>query len=356
MKKLNMAIMGAGHIAEKMALTMSRMKRVQCYAVASRTQEKADAFAQKFGFKRAYGSYEALVQDGMVDLVYIATPHSHHYVCAKMCVEYGKSILCEKPFMVNAGQTEEILRLAKEHHVLAAEAIWTRYMPMVTMIRSVLNSGIIGRPSVLTANLGYQLEHVQRLTDPALAGGALLDVGLYTIHFASMIFGDDIEKVEASCVYTETGVDATDSVSLHYRDGRMAVLCSTMKGISDRKGIIYGSKGYIVVENINNFETVTAYDNENKKLVHLKRPKQITGFEYEVQACMDALAKGCIECVQMPHEEILRIMRVMDECRRQLHIRYPFEEENNKDNMGEGIIEAPTSSVMDGQSIISQNE
>lgn len=326
MKKLRMAILGAGHIAEKMALTMNRMKNVQCYAVASREATKADAFARKFGFKKAYGSYEELVQDENVELVYIATPHSYHYTCAKLCVEHNKSILCEKPFMVNAYQAEEILNLAKEQHVLAAEAIWTRYMPMVMMIRSVLQSGIIGTPSVLTANLGYQLEHVKRLTDPALAGGALLDVGVYTIHFASMLFGNEIQKVEASCIYTDTGVDASNSVTLQYKDGKMAVLCSTMRGISDKKGIIYGSKGYMVIENINNFESVTAYDHENKKLVYLKRPRQITGFEYEVQACMDALAQGSYECVQMPHEEILRMMCLLDECRRKMEIVYPCEE------------------------------
>jgi len=193
------------------------------------------------------------------------------------------------------------------------------------MIRGILQSGIIGTPTSLTANLGYQIEHVQRLTDPALAGGALLDVGVYTINFASMMFGDDIEKIDSSCLYTDTGVDASNSVTLHYKGGRMAVLCSTMRGVSDRKGIIYGSKGYVVVENINNFEMVTAYSPDNKKLVQLKRPKQITGFEYQVQACLDAIDQKAIECPQMPHAEIVKMLQIMDECRRQWGISYPCE-------------------------------
>lgn len=326
MKKHKMAILGAGHIAEKMAETMRAMKKVQCYAVASRDIKKAEQFAKKFGFKKAYGSYEELVQDEKVELVYIATPHSHHYACAMLCLTHGKPVLCEKAFTVNAAQARELLSVSKEKQVFVAEAIWTRYMPMVAMIREVLQSGLIGTPSVLTANLGYQIEHVQRLTNPALAGGALLDVGVYTLNFASMMFGDEIEKVESSCIYTDTGVDASNSVTLHYKDGKMAVLCSTMRGVSDRKGIIYGSKGYIVVENINNFESVTAYNQQNQKLIRLKRPKQITGFEYEVQACFTALEQGKIECEQMPHAKIIQMMELMDTCRRQWGVQYPCEE------------------------------
>ncbi len=325
MKKRRMAILGAGNIAEQMARTMQGMRNVQCYAVASRDIKKAERFAKKFGFKKAYGSYEELVKDEKVELIYVATPHSHHYACAMLCLQNHKPVLCEKAFTVNAVQAQELIRVARERNVLLAEAMWTRYMPMVDMIRGILQSGIIGTPTVLTANLGYQIDHVQRLTDPALAGGALLDVGVYTINFASMMFGDNIEKIDASCIYTDTGVDASNSITLHYKDGRMAVLCSTMRGVSDRKGIIYGSKGYAVVENINNFEMVTAYNGDNKKLVQLKRPKQITGFEYQVQACIDALDKGAVECPQMPHAEIIKMMQIMDECRRQWGINYPCE-------------------------------
>lgn len=339
MKKHRMAIMGAGHIAEKMAQTMRALKSVRCYAVASRDIKKAEVFAKKFGFQKAYGSYEELVRDEKVELIYIATPHSHHYACAMLCLQNGKAVLCEKAFTVNAAQAEELLRIAREKKLLVAEAMWTRYMPMVGMMREVLQSGIIGTPTVLTANLGYQLEDKQRVTDPALAGGALLDVGIYTLNFASMMFGDDIVKVESTCTYTDSGVDATNSVTLHYRDGRMAVLCSTMRGVSDRKGIIYGSKGYLIVENINNFESVTAYDRNNKKLIRLKAPRQITGFEYEVQACVKALEQGKNECEQMPHARILTMMRLMDECRMQWGLQYPCE------SIGTADKEQPTENV-----------
>lgn len=324
-KQWKMAILGAGNIARTMARTMMAMPNVECYAVASRELKKAQEFAVQFGFEKAYGSYEELVSDAAVELIYIATPHSHHYACAKLCLLNDKPILCEKAFMVNAAQTREILRISKERNVLTAEAIWTRYMPMVKTIRGILADGLIGKPSVLTGNLGYQIADKERLVNPALAGGALLDVGVYALNFASMFFGDEIENILSSCVRTDTGVDASNATTLHYRDGRMAVLTSTMCGISDRKGIIYGSKGFLIIENINNFESVSVYDADRNRILIEERPEQITGFEYEVQACISALERGSIQVDDMPHDEIIRMMEWMDECRRQWDIRYPCE-------------------------------
>lgn len=324
-KQWKMAILGAGNIARTMARTMAAMPNVECYAVASRELKKAQEFAGQFGFEKAYGSYEELVNDAAVELIYIATPHSHHYACAKLCLLNDKPILCEKAFMVNAAQAREILQISKERNVLTAEAIWTRYMPMVETIRGILADGMIGKPSVLTGNLGYQIADKERLVNPALAGGALLDVGVYALNFASMFFGDEIENIVSSCTRTDTGVDASNEVTLRYRDGRMAVLTSTMCGISDRKGIIYGSKGFLIIENINNFESVSVYDADRNRILIKECPEQITGFEYEVQACISALEKGSIQVDDMQHDEIIRMMEWMDECRRQWDIRYPCE-------------------------------
>lgn len=324
-KQWKMAILGAGNIARTMARTMAVMPNVECYAVASRELKRAQEFAVQFGFEKAYGSYEELAGDAAVELIYIATPHSHHYTCAKLCLLNDKPILCEKAFMVNAAQTREILRISKERNLLAAEAIWTRYMPMVKTIRGILADGMIGKPTVLTGNLGYQIADKERLVNPALAGGALLDVGVYALNFASMFFGDEIENIVSSCARTDTGVDASNEVTLHYRDGRMAVLTSTMCGISDRKGIIYGSKGFLIIENINNFESVSVYGADRNRILIKERPEQITGFEYEVQACISALERGSIQADGMRHDEIIRMMEWMDECRRQWDIRYPCE-------------------------------
>lgn len=326
MKKLRMAILGSGNIANTMANTIINMENIEPYAVASRDYEKASAFAKKYGFLKTYGSYEELVQDNNVELIYIATPHSHHFEHAKLCILNGKPVICEKAFTANAKQAEELLALAEDKGVFITEAIWTRYMPMVATIREVMNSGVIGTPTYLTGNLGYYIEHVPRLLDPALAGGALLDVGVYTLNFAAMMFGNNVKKISTSCTYTSTGVDASNAIMIEFEDGKVANLSSTMRGCSDRKGIIYGTEGYLVIENINNFESVKAFSSEHKELVSLERPDQITGFEYEVQACVDALEKGTLECEAMPHKEIIRIMKMMDDIRASWGVKYPFED------------------------------
>lgn len=325
LKKYNIGIMGTGKIAGIMAGTIKKMKNVKLYAVASREQVKADVFSNKYGCKKAYGSYEELAMDKKVDLIYIATPHSEHFENARLCIENGKPVLCEKAFTANAKQAELLLKLAEEKNVFITEAIWTRYMPMMTTIQQVLGSGVIGELKTLTANLGYVIDQKPRLQDPALAGGALLDVGIYTLNFAAMLFGNNYERIESSCSYTQTGVDEQNSITIYYHDGKMAQLNSSMVSLSDRKGIIHGTKGFAIVENINNFESITVYDTEYKKVASYKRPKQITGYEYEVEACLKALSDKELECPQMPHSETIRMMKIMDELRKEWGIVYPFE-------------------------------
>lgn len=328
--KLNVAIMGTGSIACTMAETLGKMRNVKCYAVASRTLERAETFAKEYGFKKSYGSYEAMVQDKNVDLVYIATPHSEHYANAMLCLKNNKPVLCEKAFTANAAQAKELFAYAAEKKVFIAEAIWTRYMPMLDTIKEVLASGSIGKPVMLTANLGYPISKVPRLTEPELAGGALLDVGVYPLNFAAMVFGTDIEKIQSVCTYTESGVDKQESMTLIYKDGKTAVLSATMLAMTDRQGIIYGTEGYMVVENINNFESVTVYNINREKTNVFKRPKQISGYEYEVEACAKALKAGWIQCPEMPHEESLKMMEWMDSIRAQWGLVYPFEKTQNE--------------------------
>lgn len=322
---MKIGILGPGNIAEKMAYTINHMKDAQCYAVASRDLECAKAFAEKFDIPKAYGSYEELAKDPDVELIYIAVPHSHHYMYMKMCLEHGKPVLCEKAFTANAAQAKEILELSKEKGVFVGEAIWTRYMPSRKIIDDAIAAGKIGEVNFVTANLGYNIQHVRRLTDPELAGGALLDVGIYPLSFIAMILGDEVASVTSSCVKTETGVDAQNAIVLTYKNGKMAIAHSGMLGPTEQFGIVYGSKGYLVAENINNVDRVWIYDNERKLVEAIDMPEQITGFEDEVRASMAAIREGKIECEQMPHSEILRMMEQMDSLREAWGIRYPFE-------------------------------
>ncbi len=181
---------------------------------------------------------------------------------------------------------------------------------------------------MLTANLSYIIDWKDRIKKPELAGGALLDIGIYTLNFASMVFGDDIETITGTAAFNEYGLDMQENITIVYRDGRMAALSSSARSISDRRGIIYGDKGYIETENINNCEEIRVFDTERKLVAAYETPKQITGYEYEVEACVRAIEHGELECPEMPHEETLQMLRWMDELRRQWGIIYPMEQES----------------------------
>ncbi|WP_455714354.1 Gfo/Idh/MocA family protein [Anaerosporobacter sp.] len=326
---MKIGILGAGNIAQTMANTISKMDGIVSYAVASRDFEKANAFATKNGFAKAYGSYEDLVSDKEVELIYIATPHSHHYEHAKLCIEHGKPVLCEKAFTANANQAKEILSLAKEKKVFITEAIWTRYMPSRERIQSIIESGIIGEVTSVTANLGYVINHKKRLVDPVLAGGALLDLGVYPINFAFMVLGSDYSEVSSTAIVTDSGVDSMNSITLSYGDGKMATLHSTFHARTNRMGVISGTDGYMEVQNINNCEEIRVYDLKDELIKKETFKDQITGYEYEVKECVEALKNGHLECEQMPHAETIKIMELMDSLRKQWGVIYPWDETDN---------------------------
>ncbi len=326
MSQINIAILGAGHIAGSMAKAIKGLQgEVKAYAVASRSRERAEAFAAEWNFEKAYGSYEELVQDPEVDLIYVATPHSHHYEHAKLCLEHDKAVLVEKAFTANAVQAEELVRLARQRKVFLSEAIWTRFLPARHIVQELLEQKIIGEPISIEAEFSIPLTHVQRLVDPALAGGTLLDLGMYALTFASMYFGDDIVKVESTCEKYETGVDAVDDIHYTYRDGKTAHLHSSLLNGRVNEGSIRGTAGRIDIVCLNNYSSIRVYDRENNLVAEPQIPKQINGYEYEVLACKRALEDGALECEEMPHEKTLEIMRQMDALRAQWGVKYPFE-------------------------------
>lgn len=322
---MKIGILGAGNIARNMANTLNAMEDAQFYAVGSRSQEKAEKFAKEYGAEKAYGSYEDLVSDPEVELVYIATPHSHHYEHAKLCIEHGKPVLCEKAFMANAKQAKEIFELTKEKNVFITEAIWTRYLPSRKMIDEVIASGEIGEVTFVTANLGYDIKDVERMQKPELAGGSLLDVGIYPLTFISMILGNDVKEIVSTCTKTATGMDEQNAIILKYDNGVMAIAHSGMLAGTEQYGIVYGTEGYLIAENINNVTGIKVYTKDRKLIRELKVPKQITGFEYQVRASMKAIREGCLECQEIPHAESVIMMELMDRLRADWGIRYPFE-------------------------------
>ena len=322
---MKIGVLGTGNIVRNITATLKKMSNMECYAIASRTVVRAEQAAKEFGYEKAYGTYEELAADPAVELVYIATPHSRHYEDMKLCIASGKPVLCEKAFTMNSAQAKEIKALAAEAGVYVAEAIWTRYMPSRQLINEVLKSGIIGKVCTLTANLSYTISGNYRIVAPELAGGALLDVGVYGINFALMHFGEEIERMESSVQMTDTGVDGMESITLHYKDGRMAVLTHGIYGRSDRKGIFYGNEGYIVVENINNPQSISVYDQGDNLLKFIAVPEQITGYEYQFEEAARCIAAGKIESDSMPLCDSITVMEVMDGLRAQWGLKYPQE-------------------------------
>lgn len=325
---LNIGILGAGHIAEIMAETVAEMKGAKIYAVASRDIFKANAFAEKYHIPRAFGDYEDMVKVPELDLIYIATPHSHHAEHAELCIKNKKNVLVEKAFTMNSVQAKKIIKLAQKNNVYLAEAIWTRYMPSRKIINDLIESKIIGDVKYLTANLCYNMTHKERLVKPELAGGALLDVGVYCLNFAFMCFGNKIAKIDSSAKLTKSGVDQNESITVYFKDGRVAYLTSAFDARSDRKGIIWGEKGYIVVENINNPNAINVYDAEDKLIKTAKIPAQITGYEYEVAEAAKMIKTGKLESESMPLADTLFVMNIMDKLRKDWGVIYPQEKKS----------------------------
>ena len=324
---LLVGIIGTGWIAEKAAITLAGLTQCEAYAVGSRHQETADAFASKWNIEKAYGSYASLIADPDIDLVYVGTPHSHHYDVTREALLAGKPCLVEKAFMANARQTKDILDLAHERKVFLAEAIWTRYQPVVKMVRDLISSGRIGEPRLVTATLGYSMGDKPRIMRPDLCGGALLDLGVYALNFARMFFDADIVNIESQCVKSTTGMDLTNAFSLVLSDGVLCNLQSSAACVGDNIGVIAGTEGNLIIDNINNPQTITVNGPDRTYVETIRVPKQITGYEYQFIACRQALIDGLLEPREMPHAETLYIMELMDGLRQKWGVRYPMDEE-----------------------------
>ncbi len=324
-QKMRIGFLGAGRIAEVVAPAVVQAENVERMAVAARDLSRAKAFAEKWGFKKAYGSYEEMMEDPEVDVVYIGTPHSCHYRQMMMAMEHGKGVFCEKAFCINASQAREVADYAERHGLFAAEAIWTRYMPSRKVIKELIDSGIIGTPAMLTASLCYDVAGKERILKPELAGGALLDLGVYGINFALMCFGDQIERVESSVQMHPTGVDGMESITLFFQDRRAAVITAGIYSRSDRKGIIHGDKGYMVVENINNPQSVSVFDTKDNLVEKREFPQKVNGYEFQFEEIGAAFDAGKTQAESMPLKDTVFVMELCDRLRRQWKFKYPEE-------------------------------
>ena len=324
MKALRVAILGAGSIAKHMAAALSLCEEMQPWAVAAREESRAKAFAQQHGFARYYGSYGAMLQDRDVDLVYLAVPHALHYDYAMMCLRAGKNVLLEKPFTANASQAEEVIDLARKKGLMAAECLWMGYLPVVEKIKGLCAGGRIGEVKMLSGEIGYHLTQ-ERLFDPQMAGGALLDIGVYAVGLASIVFGCDVQKIVSSATFTRQGMDETNSFIFQYQDGRMASFSTSMTYMSDCRGTIWGSNGYAVIENVNRLNMIRVYDGAHQEIDCYTNPNVKNSYVFVLKSVYKALQEGWIDTPEASHADILQRMKMMDALRKQWNMVYPFE-------------------------------
>lgn len=324
--KIRWGILGPGGIAHKFADALKVIRDAEITAVGSRDLQRADAFADTFDVPHRHGNYVELANNPEVDVVYVATPHPFHKACAMLCLEAGKAVLCEKPLTVDTDQAEALIACAREHKQFLMEAMWTRFIPVMVKVRKWLADGVIGEPRMLTADFGNRVEltaeNMQgRLFALKLAGGAMLDIGVYTVSLASMVFGAPT-KITSLAHIGETGVDEQAAVLLSYDADQIASLSCAITTRTSQDARIFGTKGAIYIPNFSRATSATLEVLE-KEPVQIEIPFTGNGFEYQVLEVIKCLRAGKLESDVMPLDESLSIIQTMDIARAQWGLEYP---------------------------------
>lgn len=327
MERIRWGVLAPGRIANSFAEGLKLLPQGEAYAVASRDLLKAQAFAEKHGFRKAYGSYEELARDEAVDAVYVSNPHPFHEESVVMCLKHGKAVLCEKPLAVNQHQVEHMIAATRENKAFLMEAMWTRFLPAVRKTAALIRDGAIGRVVHVSADFGFRstVNPEGRLFAPRLAGGSLLDVGVYNLAFCSMIFGEQPESIQSHLTIGETGVDEIATALLRYSGGRSAFIVSAVRMNTAQEAVIYGEEGMIRVPEYWHGKEILLKNRSGEQTLHI--PFEASGFQFEIQEVMDCLKRGEKQSAIMPVEESLAIARMMDSIRQAAGLRYPFEED-----------------------------
>ena len=325
-KDIRWGILATGWIAElfvkDLLLTGHRVT-----AVGSRSQTKADQFAKAFGIARAHGSYEALVADPEVDIVYIATPHPHHAATAKLALNAGKHVLVEKPFTLNAVEAAEVVDLAQSKGLVALEAMWTRFLPHMRHLREIIAAGVIGEVRSITADHRQKLpdDPGHRLNDLALGGGALLDLGIYPISFTWDVLGKPL-TIHAAASFRDTGADAQVATLFHYANGAMATTLSSSDSAGPNRAAVVGTKGRIEIDRVWYSPTILrVYDNDNQVTEQFDGAVEGRGMQFQADEAERLIAAGLTTGTILPAAETVAIMATLDEVRAQIGLRYPQE-------------------------------
>lgn len=323
--KVRWAILGAGKIAHAFAKDFSAVTNAQMVAVAARDKDRAQTFAKEYNIPFVY-SYDELYNSSEVDAVYIATTHNFHYEQCMQCMQHSKHVLCEKPVTVNDKQFKELARLSQEKKVFFMEAMWTYFLPAVQKARQWLQEGKIGNLKVIAVNFGFPMVKnlTGRMYNIDLAGGVLLDMGVYPIAFSTYFMNRKPDTITASAVMTETGVDERTGLVLQYGEVT-ASLFNSMVNIMTNKGMLYGDKGYIELPDFYKATAAFLYDDFHNLIEKFEDGRTTKGYNYEIQHATDAILQHRIESDVMPHSRSNEIQEIMTEVRKQIGLVYPGE-------------------------------
>jgi len=325
--KIRWGILGCGRIARKFAADLLLIDDAELTAIVSRNKETLELFAKDFPCKHLHNSYEALAANHEVDVIYIATPHSHHYEHTVLCLNHDKAVLCEKAFAINSRQAMEMIRTAKERKVFLMEALWTKFLPHYKKLQELLDQKTLGDVKSVLVNFGFKTsdKSPQRLFDPLLGGGTLLDIGIYNVFMTMSVLGKP-DSIEATMTPSPTGVDEQIAVLFKYNSGAMAQLFSSFTTNLPIQAEINGTEGNI---------TLTTRFYEPSATIQLYRQvpgeKQIIavekeagfGYQYEARHVNECLKKGLIESPVMTHADTLSLMEMLDRIRKKARIEYP---------------------------------
>lgn len=324
---MKVGMMGAGVMAQKMTNTLKQLEGFELYALASAFPAECEPFVREQGWKKSFQTYEELLSDPEVDLVYIPVPTRLHLELAKLALRYKKPVLCEKPLCVNEAQTKELLDYAKEQQVFLAEALWSNFMPIRKEIDKVLESGELGELTDVEIVFRNDVIHEPRYKKFELAAGALMDVGSYSIGCCMVNhLGYDVELVDSSFTWLPNGLDLTDDLYFQYPNGlKVHVYNNVHSDIYQKYCWYIGTKGKLFVDGTSNPKGIKVYDLAGNLLKDIPAPKQISGYEYQWFACDRALKEGKLEPDEVPHKEVLQFIHVMDMIRAKMGLKFPFE-------------------------------
>ncbi len=324
--RIGWGILATGGIAQKFAADLVRLPDAELVAVGSRTRAAAADFGARFDAKRSYGSYQEVVDDPEVDVVYVATPHALHQANASLALAAGKAVLCEKPLTLNAAEARALIDQARDAELFLMEAVWMRFFPIFDELRRLLAEEALGQLHTLCADFGIRPRYDPkgRLFDPALGGGTLLDLGVYPLSLASLVFGRPA-RVASLAQLGETGVDEQAGIVLGYADGALAALYTSFHADTPVEAVLSGERGRIKLHRPFHHPTRLTLALAGEPERFIEHPHEGHGYQFEAQAVMDCLRAGKTESERMPLDESLAVMKTMDEIRAQWGLTYPGE-------------------------------